>query len=144
MTRNERIAEAYRGGDVTIRELAQMWGVSLNQVGRILREAGVLKVRDAGRPRSPIPEHMRKAFVGDLTMSPLQIAYAVHSRLERTRGADLVYVLHDKGRVYAPINKGAVEEFADDRPELLVGCYAKGFEVADLADDLESVRGGAA
>ena len=101
-------------------------------------------MRSGGRPRGPIPDHMRKSYVGGADMTAEQLADAVRSRLERTGGAKLIYVLFDAGRVYAPISRGAVEEFAETRPELVVGCYAKGFEVGDLVEDLEAVRGGAA
>ena len=143
MTRDERIVEAYRGGALTIREIASLWRISDARVGQILREAGIVSLR-SGRPRGPIPDHMRKSYVGGADMTAEQLADAVRSRLERTCGAKLIYVLFDAGRVYAPISRGAVEEFAETRPELVVGCYAKGFEVRDLVEDLEAVRGGAA
>lgn len=140
MTRDERIVEAYRGGALTMREIAKLWAISHARVGQILKDAGIESVRSTGRPRGPIPDHMRKSYVGGAEMTAAQLADAVRSRLERTRGAELIYVLIDRGRVYAPINRGAVEEFATERPELLVGCYAKGFEVGDLAEDIEAAR----
>lgn len=139
MTRDERIVEAYRAGNKTMRDLGREWDISYARIGQILREAGVLALRN-GRPRSPIPDYMRRHFVGDITLSPLQIAQAVRSRLERAKSEVLIYVLCERGRFYAPFSGPALADFVEERSDLLVGCYSKGFDVRDLAADVEAMR----
>jgi len=140
MTRDERIVEAYRAGNKTMRDLGREWDISHVRVAQILRAAGVVNMREQGRPRSPIPDYMRRTFVGDATLTPLQIADAVRGRLERAKSEVLIYVLCERGRVYAPFSGPVLAEFVEERSDLLIGCYRKGFDVRDLAADVEAMR----
>lgn len=134
MTRDELVVAAYDNGKRTMRDVGREFGISHERVSQILHRF------PRNRKPSPIPHHMRYAYIGDQNMSGPQLARAAMSRLQRTRGATSVVVLYEGGRFYAPIDRGAVIDLIDDRPELLVGVYRMSVDVLDLADDIDEMR----
>lgn len=112
MTRDERIVEAYRGG----------W-----------RPPGQADL---------LPFHIRNCYVGEIDMPAEELAEAMRARMKRSH-IFRVFVLCNEGKLYVLSRFGEImDSLVRERPQLLVGCYAKGFEVGDLVEDLEAVRGG--